>query len=129
MANLLSALAQRCDIVILDTPPVLPVTDAVVLATQVDAVILVARYGRTVRHAAAEAARRLEAVGANVVGFVLNAIPPSDSRDYYADYSYSPKSKKSRRRSRGKAASSSNDAVTSRRKVERDSADTAVGGV
>lgn len=86
MTNLLRALAADYDVVIIDTPPVLPVTDAVELAPQVDGVVMVLRYGRTTRHATAEAARRLHGVGANLVGYVLNAIPSTDARDYYADY-------------------------------------------
>jgi succinoglycan biosynthesis transport protein ExoP len=100
MNHLLQTLSERSDLVIFDTPPVLPVTDAVVLSAQVDAVLMVARYGRTLRHSASESARRLEAVGANVVGFVLNALPPSDSRGYYADYSYVQRRKQRRARRR-----------------------------
>jgi capsular exopolysaccharide synthesis family protein len=88
MSQLLDDLSARFDIVLIDTPPVLPVTDAVALATQVDAVLLVARHGKTQRGPAAEARRRLEAVGANVIGFVLNAVPARESAGYYADYRY-----------------------------------------
>ncbi len=88
MAQLINALRNLADVVIFDAPPVLPVTDAVVLSTQVDGVILVARSGRTQRNAAAEAHRRLDTVGANVVGFVLNAVPTSASVGYYEDYRY-----------------------------------------
>jgi succinoglycan biosynthesis transport protein ExoP len=101
MNHLMQTLSDRCDLVIFDTPPVLPVTDAVVLGAQVDGVLMVARYGRTLRHSAAESARRLEAVGANVVGFVLNALPAADSRGYYADYSYVQRRKQRRARRRG----------------------------
>lgn len=89
MADLLSDLVSRVDVVLLDVPPVLPVTDAVVLSPNVDAVIVVARHGQTNRHAAEEARRRLEAVGARVVGAVLNAVPSRESRGYYASYYYS----------------------------------------
>ena len=81
-------LAGRFDVVIIDTPPVLPVTDAVALATQVDAVLIVARHGATQRGPAAEARRRLEAVGAPVIGYVLNAVPARESAGYYASYRY-----------------------------------------
>jgi receptor protein-tyrosine kinase len=128
MTNLLGALSERCDIVIVDTPPVLPVTDAVVLSTQVDGVIMVARYGKTLRHAAAEAVRRLDAVGANVVGFVLNAIPPADSRDYYADYSYTPRGRKRRGGAKRKSAQADEVIPGVPRKVAPHSADTKVGG-
>ena len=90
MASLLDSLAGQYDVVIVDAPPVLPVTDAVVLATQADAVVLVMRYGRTSRHSVHEAGRRLAVVGAPVAGLVINAVPPSQSHDYYADRTYEP---------------------------------------
>lgn len=88
MVNLLDELHRFADVIVIDSAPVLPVTDSVALATQVDGVILVARGGKTQRSAAAEAARRLEGVGANVVGCVLNGVSSSDSAGYYADYQY-----------------------------------------
>jgi capsular exopolysaccharide synthesis family protein len=88
MSNVLAELSQRFDHVLVDTPPVLPVTDAVALSTQVDGVLLVARFGKTNRAPAAEARRRLDAVGANVVGYVLNAVPRRETSSYYADYRY-----------------------------------------
>lgn len=88
MTTLIEELSDLADIVIFDAPPVLPVTDAVVLATQVDGVLVVARYGRTQRSLAAEAHRRLQGVGAHLVGFVLNGVPNSASRGYYEDYRY-----------------------------------------
>jgi succinoglycan biosynthesis transport protein ExoP len=89
MHALLDDLRSRADVVIIDGAPVLPVTDSVVLSTQVDGVILVARSGQTQRSAAAETRRRLEAVGANVIGCVLNAATNSATQGYYADYSAS----------------------------------------
>jgi capsular exopolysaccharide synthesis family protein len=90
MSHLLEELAARFDVVLIDTPPILPVTDAVALSTQVDGVLVVARHGKTQRGQAAEARRRLEAVGAHVIGFVLNAVPARESAGYYADYRYGP---------------------------------------
>ncbi len=98
MSQLLESLAERVDVVVIDTPPVLPVTDAVVLSTQVDAVLLVARYGKTRRGPAAEARRRLDAVGANVIGYVLNAVPPRESGSYYSDYRYEQPPSRGRRK-------------------------------
>ncbi len=90
ISRLLDALTARVDVVVVDSPPALPVTDAVALANAVDAVVLVARHGRTLRSAAAETSRRLQAVGAPVAGFVLNAVPGRDARGYYTDYRYGP---------------------------------------
>ena len=79
MASILEELAERADIVILDAPPVLPVTDAVVLSTAVDGAALVVRHAQTERGHVAEAGRRLTGVGAHLIGFVLNGAPrPSE---------------------------------------------------
>lgn len=88
MVQLLDELHRYADVIVIDSAPVLPVTDSVALATQVDGVILVARAGKTQRSAAAEASRRLEAVGANVVGCLLNGVSNYDSSGYYPDYQY-----------------------------------------
>lgn len=94
--TILQELHDLADIVIIDAPPVLPVTDAVALAAQVDGVVMVVRHGSTLRQAAMEARRRLEGVGAKVVGYVFNAVPASESHDYYADYRYDYDSDKPR---------------------------------
>ena len=68
----LDDLTERYDRVILDSPPVMVVTDAVILSTLVDGTMLVARTGQTSRVAHREASRQLLDVGANVLGSVLN---------------------------------------------------------
>jgi len=79
MTAVLSQLADLADVVVIDAPPVLPVTDAVVLSAAVDGAALVVRHARTERGHAAEAGRRLTAVGAHLVGFVFNGAPrPND---------------------------------------------------
>jgi capsular exopolysaccharide synthesis family protein len=90
MAQILEQLRQIADVVVLDGPPVLAVSDAVALATQVDGVVMVARAGSTDRHDAAEAAQRLDRVGANVAGCVLNAAAKTTAA-YYDGYQYLPK--------------------------------------
>ena len=87
MARLIRELRARCDILLLDSPPLLPVTDAQVLSTQVDGVVLVARFGKTQRDLLAQARERLDVVGARTFGCVLNAVP--SSADYGEEYSYS----------------------------------------
>lgn len=74
LADLLTELEGRFDVVVVDAPPVLPVTDAVAMSTQVDGVVLVVRGGRTNVTSAAEARGRLDTVGANLLGFVLNDV-------------------------------------------------------
>jgi capsular exopolysaccharide synthesis family protein len=86
MAAVIEQLANEYDYVIFDAPPVLQVTDAVVLSTQVDGTMMVLRHGRTNRAAAAEAARRLGAVDANVIGYVFNALAGREPEAYYSNY-------------------------------------------
>ncbi len=88
--QVLQSLAEIADIVIIDAPPLLPVTDALAMAAQVDGVLLVARHGSTLRSAAGEARSKLDGIGANVVGYVLNAVPAREAQTYYTEYYYRP---------------------------------------
>ncbi|MCU1589902.1 MAG: capsular biosynthesis protein [Frankiales bacterium] len=90
MAQILEQLRPIADVVVLDGPPVLAVSDAVALATQVDGVVMVARAGSTDRQDAFEAAQRLERVSAHVVGCVLNGAAKTTTA-YYDGYQYLPK--------------------------------------
>jgi capsular exopolysaccharide synthesis family protein len=75
MADLLAELRGRFDLVVLDTPPVLAVADAVVCSSIVDGTLMVYRYGRTRRAQLAGALHALRGVQARIVGTVLNARP------------------------------------------------------
>jgi capsular exopolysaccharide synthesis family protein len=75
MEQAIAALKSRADIVIFDAPPVVSVTDAVVLGTKVDGVLLVASAGRTRREHAQRAKELLERVHIRIVGTVLNNAP------------------------------------------------------
>ncbi len=75
MRMLLDELRTRSDIVLIDAPPLLPVTDAAVLAQECDGAILVVRYGRTTREQVTRAVRALNAVSAHVLGTVLTMVP------------------------------------------------------
>jgi succinoglycan biosynthesis transport protein ExoP len=88
MERILDELAERYDVVILDTPPVLLAADAAVLGSRVDGVLLVVRAGSTDRAAAQQALEQLAAVGARVVGGVLND-PDSAIHRYGRHYAYS----------------------------------------
>jgi polysaccharide biosynthesis transport protein len=81
--SLLAELAVKFDRIVIDSPPIAPVTDAVILSTRVDASILVIRALSTTRDAVLHARRALEDVRANVIGAVLNAAEPGR-----ADYPY-----------------------------------------
>jgi len=71
MANVIRALSASCDLLIIDTSPLLPVNDARILARQADAVILAVRWERTPRAASLHALRSLTDVMAPVAGIVL----------------------------------------------------------
>lgn len=86
MAAVLLDLRDKFDIVIVDTPPLLPVTDAAVVAAQADGTILVVRHGRTTIGQVRFAVQAVHSVGAKLLGCVLNMTPaPTRSRrkDYY----------------------------------------------
>jgi len=84
MADVIAALAGRADQVLFDTPPVVAVTDAAVLATKVDGVLLVISAGRTRREYARSAVQRLKQVGARLVGTVVTNVPLGTGfRGYY----------------------------------------------
>lgn len=80
MASVLSELERRSDIVVFDSPALLPATDAAILARRCTGALLVARYGRTRREQVTEAIDRLETVHARLLGTVLCfAQPPGRS--------------------------------------------------
>lgn len=87
--DLISSLAEEADAVIIDSPPVLAVTDAAVLSTLADGTLLIVDCGETRKPAAAEAVQRLTDVGGRVLGVVLNRMTRSAGTYYYYDYSYS----------------------------------------
>lgn len=72
MGALIERLRSEADIVLFDTPPVVAVTDAAVLAPRVDGVLLVLQAGQTRRDRARQARQMLEKVKANIIGVVLN---------------------------------------------------------
>ena len=72
--QLLEAAGQQFELILVDTPPLLAVTDPAVVAPRVDAVLLVIRLGRNVRYVAHRATEILESVGANVLGVVVNRL-------------------------------------------------------
>lgn len=80
-------LRQSFDVIILDTPPVIAVTDAQVLSTISDGVILVVSSGQADKEAAKRAKELLESVRANIIGVVLNKVE-INSRNKYGYYYY-----------------------------------------
>jgi tyrosine-protein kinase Etk/Wzc len=94
--------------VIIDTPPTLVVSDGLILAPKVDAVILVADASTTSRGAARHLREELEQVGGNIIGGVFNNFDPARAKyytsygSYYGGYRYEPeKAKRSKRGAEG----------------------------
>lgn len=109
MAGVLQDCESRADVLVLDTPPALAVTDAIVLAPHVDGVVLVIRAGRTRPEWAQEARATFERIGVRVIGVVLNDADLGDSyyyRHYYRRYTErrGRDGRRIRRRARGKHA-------------------------
>jgi succinoglycan biosynthesis transport protein ExoP len=90
MRDLLAELRDQFDHIVVDTPPSLSVTDAVVLSQRADAVILVIRSGQTTKQSLRRARDILAQVNAKVIGVLLNAVDLS-SPDYYYYYEYQGK--------------------------------------
>ncbi|MEI6291893.1 MAG: polysaccharide biosynthesis tyrosine autokinase, partial [Chloroflexota bacterium] len=74
MSEILDRLNNDYDLIVIDTPPVLTVTDAVALAHSMDGVIVVAKPGLTTLSALRQTLEQLQNVGANVLGIVLNQV-------------------------------------------------------
>jgi capsular exopolysaccharide synthesis family protein len=99
MRELLAKLKNEYDLVILDSPPLIAVTDSIVLSNEVDGVCLVIKSGRTSRDAVSKAKRLLENARARVIGAILNDINLKKMHAHYQDYySYYAKSKKGSKR-------------------------------
>lgn len=89
------------DYVLLDSPPILAVADASILATQVDGVILIIRFAQTRIDLAREAKEQLLKANAHIIGSVLNQVN-MESKDYqYYYYYYHEESEKSKSKKRG----------------------------
>jgi len=89
MIALVRDLEGKADLVIFDTPPMGPLTDAVVLSTRVSGTLLVARAGSTRRTVISNSVAMLQKVGGNVVGTVLNMVDLKgiSNYSYYSYYS------------------------------------------
>jgi polysaccharide biosynthesis transport protein len=86
MANFLAAARAEYDIVLVDAPPVMPVTDAAIVSRLVDGVLLVYQAGKVGRLVLRRAKVQLEAVGAKVWGVVLNDVHTEIAGYQYTHY-------------------------------------------
>ncbi len=111
MKEVIKVLAQRADVVLFDSPPVLAVTDAAVLSTLVDGVLMVNDAGNTRRAQSQRAVASLQRVGAKLLGVVLNRMSTGRGGYYYSHYYYQSddesggrRDKKRRRKMSGRKA-------------------------
>jgi capsular exopolysaccharide synthesis family protein len=86
MRAVIAELAERFDVVLIDSPPVLPVADALILSGYADGVLLVAAAGHTRRAELRRAAEKLAQANAPLVGTVLNKASTQREYGYYGGY-------------------------------------------
>jgi capsular exopolysaccharide synthesis family protein len=88
--GVLTSLANRFDLVLIDSPPALPVTDGAALSRHVDGVLIVVEAGRTKKRALTRAVKLLRQVDAPILGIVLNRADAESRYGYSYDYSATP---------------------------------------
>lgn len=119
MDGIIRELEGLFDVVIIDAPPLIPVTDATVLAQKGHGVVLVVGSGRVKKHDIEKSLESLSLVGANVMGIVLNLLPTKGPDAYaYTYYSYATQTepgRKSRKSARRGTASHSKTSRGSKR--------------
>ena len=117
--NMLDDLKQRYDLVLIDAPPVLGISDGSIIAREVDYVILVIQHRRYPREISLRAKRAIEEVHGNCVGMVLNcvAVKSDDSYYYYSSYGnyYKKKTERTKKRKDGPKSNGKPVAVAARK--------------
>jgi capsular exopolysaccharide synthesis family protein len=99
MRDLIGELGRKFDRIIIDSPPLVPVTDATLLSTICDGVVLVVKESRTTKLLALEGRKRLSEAKAKLLGVVFNDVDlKKDSYRYYPYNSYYGKEEKGKRR-------------------------------
>ena len=122
----LDELKQRYDVVLIDSPPVLGISDGSIIAREVDYVILVIQHRRYPREISLRAKRAIAEVHGNCVGMVLNcvSVKSDDAYYYYSSYgNYYKKADRAKKKRRTKVAVGANGkhAVGSSRKTSLES--------
>ncbi len=104
MADLIEKVREEFDFVVIDSPPVIAVTDAAILSTRVDGTMLVVSSGNTNRDALARAQTLLGSVESNLLGVLLNGVNVEGMYGsyyyYYYHHYYSKPGRKTKRKSR-----------------------------
>jgi capsular exopolysaccharide synthesis family protein len=106
--NMLDDLKQRYDLVLIDAPPVLGISDGSIIAREVDYVILVIQHRRYPREISLRAKRAIEEVHGNCVGMVLNCVEVKSDDSYYYYSSYRDYYKKTDRKKKRKDTAKAN---------------------
>jgi non-specific protein-tyrosine kinase len=88
MRSVLAQLTEEYDMVVIDAPPLLPVTDAAALGAICDGALLVVRHGKTRREQVLRAGELLSSINARLVGTVLNFVPAKHGSYYGYGYGY-----------------------------------------
>lgn len=91
MSNFIAKMREEFDIILIDAPPVLPVTDAAILANRVDGIIMVYQVSKAARTSLKRAVNHLQNVNGDVWGVILNDVASeigifSEDKDYYTRY-------------------------------------------
>lgn len=86
MTAIIAQLREMYDIILIDTPPLLAVTDAQIVAAKSDGVIMVVDQGKVKREIAAKAVKNLESVNARILGVVLNNVKRKANEEAYYYY-------------------------------------------
>lgn len=88
MDELFALVPERFDIVIMDSPPTIGLSDALLLASRVNATIMVAAFAQSKKRALLDAMKRLRHVQANMIGMIFTKVRGNDSSGYGYDYQY-----------------------------------------
>ena len=101
MQSILGALEEHFEIIILDTPPALAVTDAAVLSSIVSATVVVVKHGKTRSAELKHTVERLAVAGRPIAGVIINGVRDTSPGYYYADYQAQPPTPKRAEPSKG----------------------------
>jgi len=88
LKKLLARLADEYDMVIIDSPPVIPVSDSLILSQLSDTTVIVIRAGKTTYEVLERGLKDLQSVGTDIKGFVINGVSKKNSGYYYYGYGY-----------------------------------------
>jgi capsular exopolysaccharide synthesis family protein len=86
MKTIIEDLKEHFDVLLIDAPPVIAVTDAQILSTLVEGVLLVTSYGQTEKFGLVKAKELLDKVDAKIIGVVMNKVPEKSESYYYGKY-------------------------------------------